>query len=357
MGDRATGTGAAFDHAAAVMAAMVATGGYASAVAAVADRATTRWSRAVSGTTAADVDTIFPLASITKPILAVAVLQLVERGLVLLGDPVAAYLPEFGTNGKGNVTVWHLLTHSSGLAEFDDAARQRLDGAYIRREPRAALYAIACGLGLEHPPGARQRYSRIPWLVLGELIARVGGRDYPDWLRDELFAPLGMRDTGFAPADAARLAREPAALPELDTPEAWAYRDGLATDLYSTVPDLLALGRALLGGGPGGAARVLGPGAVAAMATPQPGLVAEEGGALVPVTTQGLGWALRSPRGNLLGSPRGFGHAGGTGGWLWIDPGCDLAFALLSNSAGPSQGWGMRLLNACYGALDRAADA
>jgi CubicO group peptidase (beta-lactamase class C family) len=166
-----------------------------------------------------------------------------------------------------------------------------------------------------------------------------------------------MRDTGFAPADPARLAREPAALPALDTPAAWAYRDSLATDLYGTVPDLLAPGRALLGGGPGGVRRVLGAGAVMAMATPQPGLVAEEGGTLVPVTTQGLGWALRSPRGNLLGSSRGFGHAGGTGGWLWIDPGCDLAFALLSNSAGPPQSWGMRLLNACYGALDRLDDA
>jgi len=169
--------------------------------------------------------------------------------------------------------------------------------------------------------------------------------------------PLGMRDTGFVPADPARLASEPAALPELDTPAAWAYRDSLATDLYSTVPDLLAFGRALLGGGPGGAARVLGAGAVAAMATPQPDLVAEEGGALRPVTTQGLGWALRSPRGNILGSPRGFGHAGGAGGWLWIDPGCDLAFALLSNSAGSAQAWGMRLLNAVYGARDRADDA
>jgi len=261
MGDRATGTGAAFDHAAAVMATMVATGGYASAVAAVSDGAATRWSHAVGGGTAAVApDTIFPLASLTKPLLAVAVMQLVERGLLLLGDPVAAYLPEFGANGKGGVTVWHLLTHSSGLAEFDDVAPQMLDGAYIRREPRAALYAIACGLGLEHPPGARQRYSRLPWLVLGELIARVGGRDYPEWLRDELFTPLGMRDTGFTPADVARVAREPAALPELDTPEAWAYRDSLATDLYSTVPDLLALGRALLGSGPGGTARVLGAG-------------------------------------------------------------------------------------------------
>lgn len=349
--DTAAGTG--FDHAAALLEAMVASGDDTSAVAAVAERDVVRWQHVAGGRTAATATTIFPLASLTKPVLATAVMQLVERGLVLLGDPVAAYLPEFGANGKGGVTVWHLLTHSSGLAEFDDAARAALDGAYIRREPRAAHYAIACGLGLDHPPGARQRYSRLPWTVVAELLARVGGRDHPAWLRDELFRPLGMRDTGFAPADPARLAREPAALPELDTPAAWAYRDDLATDLYSTVPDLLALGRALLGGGPGGAGRVIGAGAVAAMATPQPDLVTEESGTLVPVTTQGLGWALRSPRGNILGSPRGFGHAGGAGGWLWLDPGYDLAFVLLANSAGPSQGWGMRLLNACYGALDR----
>jgi len=357
MDGRATAAGTGFDHAAALLETMVACGDYAGAVAAVSDGAATRWCRAVGGTTAVAPDTIFPLASLTKPLLATAIMQLVERGLVLLGDPVAAYLPEFGANGKGGVTVWHLLIHSSGLAEFDDAARAALDGAYARREPRAAFYAMACALGLDHPPGARQRYSRLPWTVVAELIARVGGRDYPAWLRDEIFVPLGMRDTDFAPADPARLAREPAALSELDTPAAWAYRDSLATDLYGTVPDLLALGRALLGGGPGGVRRVIGAGAVAAMATPQPDLVAEEAGALRSVTTQGLGWALRGPRGNILGSPRGFGHAGGAGGWLWIDPGYDLVFVLLSNSAAPSQGWGMRLLNACYGALDRRDDA
>jgi len=357
MDGRATAAGTGFDHAAALLETMVACGDYAGAVAAVSDGAATRWCRAVGGTTAVAPDTIFPLASLTKPLLAVAIMQLVERGLVLLGDPVAAYLPEFGANGKGGVTVWHLLTHASGLAKFDDAARAALDGAYMRREPRAVFYRIACDLGLDHPAGARQRYSRLPWTVVAELIARVGGRDHPAWLRDELFLPLGMRDTGFAPADSARRAREPAALPALDTPVAWAYRDSLATDLYGTVPDLLALGRALLGGGPGGAGRVIGAGAVTAMATPQPDLVTTEGDALRPVTTQGLGWALRGPRGNILGSPRGFGHAGGAGGWLWIDPGYDLAFVLLSNSAAPSQGWGMRLLNACYGALDRRDDA
>lgn len=338
MDGRATAAGTGFDHAAALLETMVACGDYASAVAAVSDGAATRWCRAVGGTTAVAPDTIFPLASLTKPLLATAIMQLVERGLVLLGDPVAAYLPEFGANGKGGVTVWHLLTHASGLAEFDDAARAALDGAYMRREPRAVFYRIACDLGLDHPAGARQRYSRLPWTVVAELIARVGGRDHGAWLRDELIRPLGMRDTGFAPADPARLAREPAVLPELETSAAWAYRDGLATDLYSTVLDLLALGRALLGGGPGRAARVIGAGAVAAMATPQPDLVTTEGDALRPVTTQGLGWALRGPRGNLLGSPRGFGHAGGAGGWLWIDPGYDLVFVLLSNSAAPSQG-------------------
>lgn len=287
-------------HVAALAEALVASGDYASAVVVVADRRAILWQHAVGGT-AVKTDTIFPIASITKLILITAVMQLAERGLLLLGDPVAAYLPEFGANGKDRVTVWHLLTHTSGIAEFDPAARAALDGAYMRREPRAAFYRTACGLGLDHPPGARQRYSRLPWTVVAELIARMGGRGHAAWLRDEIFAPLDMRDTGFVLANPARVAREPAALAELDTPETWAYRDSLATDLYSTAADLLALGQALLGGGRRGAARILSAGAVEAMTTPQPGLVADDGAGTRPVFA-GLTWGTRSPFGNIIGS-------------------------------------------------------
>ena len=340
-------------HVAALAEALVASGDYASAVVAVADRRAILWQHAVSGRSAVTPDSIFPIASITKGIITTAIMQLVERGLLLLGDPVAAYVPEFGQYGKDSVTIRHLLTHTSGLDEGSADAAAALHALGERHAPRAAFYDLACGLGLEHPPGERAVYRQLPFTVLAELLTRLGGRDYPDWLRDELFTPLGMADTGFAPADPARLAPHPGpAQPD----DAWDYRYGLAIPaygLYSTAADLAAFGQALLGGGRRGAARILSAGAVAAMTTPQPDLLSDDGSGTRPVFA-GLTWGMRSPFGNLIGSARGFGHAGGTGSWLWIDPDWDLVFVLLSNSDGPPQSLAMRLLNATYGALDRA---
>jgi serine-type D-Ala-D-Ala carboxypeptidase len=267
---------------------------------------------------------------------------------------VADYLPEFGRQGKERVTVRQLLTHTSGLDE--GSAQATIEELYNRRAPRSAFFDLACDLGLERPPGERWIYRQLPFVVLAELITRLGGRDYPDWLRHELFAPLGMVDTGFIPADTARLVTHPGTDQSDNT---WDYAYSLAIPaygLYSTAADLIAFGQALLSGGRRGTVRILGAGAVEAMATPQPGLVADEGIGTRPVFA-GLAWGTRSPFGNIIGSARGFGHSGGTGCWLWIDPDRDLVFALLSNSAGPPQSWAMRLLNAVYGAWDRKDDA
>ena len=87
------------------------------AVIAVADREKTLWTHVSPGADGVGLDSIFLIASITKPIVATAVMQLVEQGKLLLSAPVATYLPEFAANDKGAVTAWHLLTHSSGLEE------------------------------------------------------------------------------------------------------------------------------------------------------------------------------------------------------------------------------------------------
>ena len=282
-------------HVAALAEAIVASGDHASAVIAVADRHELLWQHVVSGRMTVTAASIFPIASITKPIIVTAIMQLVERGLLFIGDPVVTYLPEFGRNGKDGVTVRHLLTHTSGLAE--DPAMARLVPMHERRAPRADYLALACDCELERPPGERSVYRQLPFTVLAELIARLGGRDYPIWLREEIFAPLGMVDTTFWPTDRTRLAQIPFYPDEPENAEEWAYVYDIAFPahgLYSTAADLVAFGQALLGGGRRGMARILSSGAVAAMTTPQPGLVADTDTGTRPVYS-GLTWGCRVP--------------------------------------------------------------
>src|SRR5262249_27967208 len=113
------------------------------------------------------VDTIFDLASLTKPFTAVCVMQLLERGKVRLNDPVARYLPEFARNGKQEISIRQLLTHFSGLPEDLDLKTswsgyaQALQLAY-NTDPVIA-------------PGSDFLYSDINFIVLGELVTRVSG--------------------------------------------------------------------------------------------------------------------------------------------------------------------------------------
>ena len=167
-----------------------------SAVLAVANREGLVRVEAFSGADAAAADSIYLLASISKPITATAVMQLVERGLLVLSAPVQRYLPEFvappvsvGQPGAEAVTCWHLLTHTSGLVDMESELLNR------ERPDRERLLEIACTSPLRFAPGTRFEYNSLSFALLGEVIARLAGRDYPEVLAAELFGPLGMRDS------------------------------------------------------------------------------------------------------------------------------------------------------------------
>ena len=176
-----------------------------SAVLAVANRAGLVRVEAFSGADRATTDSIYLLASISKPITATAVMQLVERGLLVLSAPVQRYLPEFapppvsvGQPGAEAVTCWHLLTHTSGLVDMGSELLSR------ERPGRERLLQISCTSPLRFVPGARFEYNSLSFALLGEVIARLAGHDYPEVLAAELFGPLGMHDSGFEPPDPAR---------------------------------------------------------------------------------------------------------------------------------------------------------
>jgi uncharacterized protein YbbC (DUF1343 family)/CubicO group peptidase (beta-lactamase class C family) len=274
------------------------------------------------------VGTVFDLASLTKAMVtAPAVHLLVEEGKVVLSAPVARYLPSFGKNGKDGVTVEQLLLHTGGLIA-DNAITDYRGG-------RASAFARIDALGLVNAPGTKLEYSDVGYIVLGELIESVTGEKLDAFARERIFAPLGMRDTAFAPgpALAARAApTEPRDGEMLEgkvhDPRAAAL-DGIAghAGLFSTAGDVARYAAMLLGKGRRGATAILRPATFAQMVAPH----TLPGGAL-----RTLGWDMQSgfsgQRGELAG---GFGHTGFTGTSLWVDPASDVAVVVLTSRLHP----------------------
>jgi uncharacterized protein YbbC (DUF1343 family) len=276
------------------------------------------------------VDTVFDLASLTKPIAtATAIMRLVEEGRLRLADPVAAHIPEFAANGKEKLTVHDLLTHQSGLIA-DNPIDDYEDG------PEKACERI-WNLELQQPVGTAFVYSDVNYIVLGQLIERIAKKPLADVARHTVFAPLGMMETGYLPAEPLLARAAPTEKRdgrwmqgEVHDPRAWKL-GGVAghAGLFGTATDLARYATMMLGRGRLDDARVLAPETVALMTR---GWRVPGGG------VRGLGWDKRSPlsgnRGDLL-SEAAYGHGGFTGTALWIDPALDLFVVFLSNRVHP----------------------
>src|SRR3989338_841743 len=191
-------------------------------------------------------DTIFDLASLTKPLgTTLAVMALVERGRVALDAPLGRYLREFGGRAFREVTVRRLLTHSAGLAAYPAS------GAVAAGFPAAA--GAPARLPLSYAPGTGFQYSDSGFILLGELVRRVSGERLDRYLERVVFGPLGLRDTSFRPAAAARARVAPTAwangrllVGEVHDPRA-RLLGGVAghTGMFSTAADVARLPRKL----------------------------------------------------------------------------------------------------------------
>ena len=283
-------------------------------------------------------DTIFDLASVTKLFTSVAVMQLVERGRVDLDTPVARYLPEFATNGKREVTVRQLLTHTSGLdADPIPSLWQGYSDIPARR--KAVLDSP-----LKNPPGTAYLYSDINLMTLGFLVEEVTGATLDVVIRDRITGPLGMADTGFNPP-ASELGRIAATEYEANPPRgmvrgqvhdenAWAL-GGVSghAGIFSTAGDLAILAQAILNGGTYRGARILGHETVQRMLTNY--------NTAFPGDEHGLGVELDQMfyMGGLS-SPMTAGHTGYTGTTLVIDLKSRSIAILLTNRVHPTRNWG-----------------
>jgi len=146
----------------------------------------------------ASLDTIYDLASLTKPLITgLLCAQLVERGELGLDNPVADYLPEFDRADKGSITIRRLLTHTSGLPAWRPLYLLT-DGV-----KEAALATIAAD-PLQYTPGERVTYSDLGFITLGFLLQRLTGQTLAVLAQRQIFAPLGLQHTFFNPAMAAR---------------------------------------------------------------------------------------------------------------------------------------------------------
>lgn len=304
------------------------------------------------------IDTVFDLASLTKPIAtATSVMLLVERGKVKLDEPVATYLPAFAAEGKGKVTVRQLLIHTSGLIP-DNPLRDYEAGA-------AEAWQRICALKLQTPAGERFAYSDVNFLVLGKLVESVSSQTLLEFTQRNIFEPLGMRETGYLPPTSLRQRAAPTEKRdgewiqgEVHDPRAWKL-GGVAghAGLFSTASDLALYANALLQDAASkGETKLFKRETLQQMVSPQPVRLWRKG-AEPAEGWRSLGWDMRTGYSINRGdnwSPAAFGHGGFTGTVLWIDPQQDLFLIFLSNRLHPS---GKGSVNALAGAIGTRAMA
>jgi CubicO group peptidase (beta-lactamase class C family) len=270
-----------------------------------------------AGSPAINEHTMFDVASLTKVIAtAPAVMKLMDEGRIVLSEPVSRYLPEFG---DGQITVLNLLTHTSGLDDFPVGKGEAIESV-VRRAGSERNRARA---------GSRFHYADINFILLGEMVHRVSGQTLDVFCKEQIYGPLGTRETMFLP---------PAKLAGAIAPTA-GFQGGTVQDtnsrhlggvaghagLFSSAYDLSLYARMLLGTGSLQERCILSQQTFSRMTTPY---YCNNG-----AVKRGLGWDMDSP----FSAPKGsyfsaasFGHTGYSGSSIWIDPQQDLFVIMLT---------------------------
>jgi len=300
-------------------------------------------------------DSLFWIASMSKPITGVAIMMLVEEGKVRLTDPVSKFIPEFrglkvamlndlpgGANGRSDaaphfytvpasreITIRDLLTHTSGLVSGGPASTA--EAAKVARKPGETLADYIPRLGavpLDFQPGTRWSYSPSAGFdTLGRVVEIVSGQSFDQFLRQRIFDPLGMKDTVFHPAAdwlprvATTYHRNAGALEKVDTESRLSnttYFSG-AGGLMTDAEDYFQFGQMLLNGGQWNGKRLLSPKTVDLMSTVHapdtlPGRPKGRGfGLSVQVVNDPIAASYRV-------SPGSYGWDGAFGTHFWVDP-------------------------------------
>ena len=314
-------------------------------------------------------DTIFPIASMTKPVTGAAILMLVEEGKVRLSDPVSRFIPEFrdtqvamprsSSTGQEDaiytvpasreITVRDLLTHTSGLVSggAGSAAASRI----APRRPAGTVAGWAAALGaapLDFQPGARWAYSGLAGIdMLGRIVEVASGLTFDEFLRRRIFEPLAMKDTAFNVPDASMprvvtlYRRSSDGLERRPVPE-WVATRTLHSGgggLWSTAEDYLQFARMLVNKGELNGTRLLGSRTVDLMASNHVGDLYAKAGRTGGRPGKGFGLTVDvvvdavEARGDHR-STGSFGWSGAFGTTFWVDPKEDLTAILMVQTPG-----------------------
>ena len=295
-------------------------------------------------------DTIFDLASLTKPLAtATSIAILAERGGLSIDDPASKYVPELARHGKAGITIRQLLTHTSGLKPwrpFHEALleRERKKGERLLGTPAAkeAVLERIYRSTLVHEPGEAAVYGDLDFILLGAIVETVSGQPLDEFAGDRIFAPLGMTDARFvrlgdgAPELPDALRRRFAATEncpwrgrvlwgEVHDPNAWAM-GGVAghAGLFATADDVMRFAQAIVDVWHG-----------RSEVFPREWLLRFLTKTEAPANnTWALGWDTPTPGASSSGrhfAPNSVGHLGFTGTSLWIDPGREAIVVMLTN--------------------------
>jgi CubicO group peptidase (beta-lactamase class C family) len=296
------------------------------------------------------VNTLFDIASLTKVIgTTTSVMLLADRGLISVDDPVCKYIEAFNTPDKKDITIRHLLTHTAGLYEWYPL--------YYLASNKQEAFRLTEGLSLMSPVGEERRYSDLGFVLLGEIIEIVSGLPLEQFMKQNIFQPLGMKNTTFNPLASVgpgKIAATSAGNPyerrmvydstlgfkikeiepgqwdgwrtymlkgEVNDGNAWYANGGIsgAAGLFSTASDLQKLIDMLINKGLSGSEQFISGKTIETFITKDK-------------FNNGLGWMMNPDNSFMKNAPEGsFGHTGFTGTSIAVIPRDKISVILLIN--------------------------
>lgn len=271
-------------------------------------------------------DAMFYMASVTKPVICMAAMLLVERGQLNLSDRVTRYIPEFTGQDKEESQVLHLFTHTSGLPD------ELPNNTELRRQhsPLSKFIEESIKAELLFKPGTRFSYASSGTLLVAEIVQRLSKRSIRDFVQTEIIEPLGLKATGLGSQGFPRERLVRTTVPDYQKDDFgwnskyWQEFGSPAGGLFSTPEDFAVICALMLGGGKWGDVRLLSPATIRRMTSNRLDDLPNLPEPVRRTQPWGLGWRL-----NHLGTPdswgdllsrRVFGHTGSAGNVVWMDP-------------------------------------
>lgn len=290
-----------------------------------------------------NLDTIYDMASLTKVVATTtSMMQLLENGMIRLHDAVKKYLPRIPFD---NITIWNLMTHTSGYPEGISGPKDKLTSLDVWEK----IYAID---KLRYTPSTHIEYSDINYILLGKIIEILTNEPLQDYVQNHIFVPLEMKDTGYLPKDKNRCAateyRDDATMKGYvkgDVHDETAYAlDKVAghAGLFSTVKDMSHFIEMILKGGVYNQKRILSKKSVDLLFKVQ---VKEYVGVETMPKARCLGWQTKDPyssAGDFV-SENIILHTGFTGTNVFIDRDNEVGFCMLTNRVHPLRGNGLHM--------------